>query len=113
MSRLKGSRERNRRCQTLFICSLSLITNQHLKTTKKKHYAPFIYTCEFSSRIPALGISKLELFSFFKDANQRFVAEKHESGAASQREKMLKDLAQAYDAFMELLANLQEGQRVT
>lgn len=51
------------------------------------------------------------MFSF-QDANQRFVATKHDSGAASQRETMLKDLAQAYDAFMELLANLQEGKKV-
>eukprot|EP00112_Aurelia_sp_Birch-Aquarium-sp1_P025588 Seg858.7 transcript_id=Seg858.7/GoldUCD/mRNA.D3Y31 product="Programmed cell death 6-interacting protein" protein_id=Seg858.7/GoldUCD/D3Y31 len=44
-----------------------------------------------------------------QDANNRFVAEKQSSGAASQREQMLKDLAQAYDAFNELLANLKEG----
>lgn len=44
-----------------------------------------------------------------QDANQRFVAAKKDSGAASQRETMLKDLAQAHDAFMELVANLKEG----
>ncbi|XP_065052731.1 programmed cell death 6-interacting protein-like [Rhopilema esculentum] len=51
------------------------------------------------------------LLAKIQDANNRFVAEKQSSGAASQRDQMLKELAQAYDAFIELLGNLQEGSK--
>ena len=50
--------------------------------------------------------------NLLQDANNRFVSEKHSSGAASQREQMLKELSQGYDAYIELSANLQEGTKV-
>ncbi|RMX52510.1 hypothetical protein pdam_00015525 [Pocillopora damicornis] len=42
-------------------------------------------------------------------ANDKFVKEKQSGQAASERETMLKDLATAYDIYMELIGNLQEG----
>jgi len=42
-------------------------------------------------------------------ANDKFVKEKQSGQAATERETMLKDLATAYDIYMELLGNLQEG----
>lgn len=41
--------------------------------------------------------------------NDKFVKEKQSGQAASERETMLKDLATAYDIYMELIGNLQEG----
>ena len=38
--------------------------------------------------------------------------EKQSGKVASERENMLKELATAYDIYMELLANLQEGTKV-
>ena len=51
-------------------------------------------------------------FFFFQAANDRFVKEKQSGQAATERETMLKDLATAYDIYMELLGNLQEGTKV-
>lgn len=42
-------------------------------------------------------------------ANDKFVKEKQSGRAVTERETMLKDLATAYDIYMELLGNLQEG----
>lgn len=38
--------------------------------------------------------------------------EKQSGQAATERESMLKDLATAYDIYMELIGNLQEGTKV-
>ena len=45
-------------------------------------------------------------------ANDKFVKEKQSGRAVTERETMLKDLATAYDIYMELLGNLQEGTKV-
>ena len=46
----------------------------------------------------------------FQNANTAFNNAKH--GQTSQRDQMLKDLAAAFDAYIELSANLQEGTKV-
>lgn len=48
----------------------------------------------------------------FQAANDKFVKEKQSGQAATERESMLKDLATAYDIYMELIGNLQEGTKV-
>ncbi len=48
----------------------------------------------------------------FKVANNKFVAENQSGTKAGEREQMLKELAQAYDAYIELVANLKEGTKV-
>lgn len=45
-------------------------------------------------------------------ANDKFVKEKQSGRGVTERETMLKDLATAYDIYMELLGNLQEGTKV-
>jgi len=51
-------------------------------------------------------------FLLFQTANEKFVHEKQSGQAATEREAMLKDLATAYDIYMELIGNLQEGTKV-
>lgn len=48
----------------------------------------------------------------FQAANDKFVKEKQSGQAATERESMLKELATAYDVYMELIGNLQEGTKV-
>ena len=48
----------------------------------------------------------------FQTTNEKFIQEKQSGKGVTERENMLKDLAKAYDAYMELLANLQEGTKV-
>ena len=49
----------------------------------------------------------------FQRSNVEFCQAKSQNKSASEREKKLKDLAAAYDSFMELRANLQEGTKVS
>lgn len=48
----------------------------------------------------------------FQSANERFMAAKQGGGNVNPRDQMLKDLAAAFDAFVELSANLKEGTKV-
>ena len=62
---------------------------------------------------PALMVRSLwDLFWCLQTGNEKFVKEKQSGKVASERENMLKELATAYDIYMELLANLQEGTKV-
>ena len=49
---------------------------------------------------------------FIQEKNDKFFAEKTSGQAASEREKILKDLAAAYDVYTELASNLKEGTKV-
>ena len=49
---------------------------------------------------------------YVQEKNDKFVAEKTSGQAASEREKLLKDLAAAYDVYTELTSNLSEGTKV-
>lgn len=53
--------------------------------------------------------SQGQVLAAVQAANDKFVKEKQSGQAATERETMLKDLATAYDIYMELLGNLQEG----
>lgn len=53
--------------------------------------------------------SQESLITQIKEANDKFVAEKTSGQVASEREKLLKDLAVAYDVYTELTSNLMEG----
>lgn len=50
-----------------------------------------------------------KILAAVQTANGKFVKEKQSGQAATERETMLKDLATAYDIYMELIGNLQEG----
>ncbi|XP_073236659.1 programmed cell death 6-interacting protein-like [Porites lutea] len=50
-----------------------------------------------------------KIMASVQTANDKFVKEKQSGQAATERETMLKELATAYDIYMELLGNLQEG----
>lgn len=66
-----------------------------------------------SNVILPLSVFVFCYFAFFlQAANDKFVKEKQSGQAATERETMLKDLATAYDIYMELLGNLQEGTKV-
>ncbi|KAJ7384190.1 Rhophilin, Rho GTPase binding protein [Desmophyllum pertusum] len=53
--------------------------------------------------------SQEKILASVQAANDKFVREKQSGQAATERETMLKDLATAYDIYMELIGNLQEG----
>ena len=52
------------------------------------------------------------VFLYFQAANNQFVAAKSAGQAGMSREEKLKELATAYDSFVELKNNLEEGTRV-
>lgn len=52
-----------------------------------------------------------KIMAAVQSANDKFVREKQAGQAATERETMLKELATAYDIYMELLGNLREGNK--
>ena len=68
--------------------------------------------CRFIPQSAFLLVVIILSVLFFQAANDKFVREKQSGQAATERETMLKDLATAYDIYMELIGNLQEGTKV-
>lgn len=66
-------------------------------------YGPNLIECEESLKRQENLLAKIQ------EANSRFLAETQTPGAVNEREEMLKQLAQAYDAYIELISNLKEG----
>lgn len=56
---------------------------------------------------------KVVLNGTLQRANEQFSQAKSQNQAGASREQKLKDLAAAYDSFVELKGNLEEGTKVT
>ena len=72
-----------------------------------------LVACKLPKMLSFSPLEHLDLFPFIlQSANDKFVREKQAGQAATERETMLKELATAYDIYMELLGNLREGNKV-
>jgi programmed cell death 6-interacting protein len=52
------------------------------------------------------------MFHFWQRANMEFTQTKVQNQSATSREEKLKDIASAYDSYIELKGNLEEGTKV-